>query len=201
MTQTTAAPADPPRRETPAIGPTDHELMARCRSGDADALARIVARWQRGVARTLARLAPASDVDDLCQEVFVRVHQARDRYRPVGCFSTWLFTIVTNVGRDAARRTRRKPLSTWGDREPPLAAPSAPHDPEMRLGVQAALAALPPELREVVALRHFAELTFAETAAVLGLPVSTVKSRFQSALDKLAWDLRRRGFDPQESER
>lgn len=177
---------------------TDHELMARCQSGDADALARIVARWQRSVARTLARMAPSADVEDLCQEVFVRVHQARQRYRPQGAFSTWLFAIVLNVGRDSARKARRRPTVAWEDWTEPACGDGEAHGRETRREVQAALAALPDELREVVALRHFAQLTFAETAAVLGVPCSTVKSRFQTALEKLTWELRRRGLDPKD---
>jgi RNA polymerase sigma-70 factor (ECF subfamily) len=179
--------------------------MQRCRLGDTAAFDELVRRWQRPIARVLGRLAaPKSDIDDLCQQVFVRVLLARERYRPEGAFSTWLYRIALNIARDAARRARWRslwqPLANQ-NHHPASTAPS-PEDAasreEIGRGVQEALASLPAKLREVLVLRHFGELTFADMAQVTGLPASTVKSRFRAGLEALRSELQRRGITEQE---
>jgi RNA polymerase sigma-70 factor (ECF subfamily) len=135
----------------------------------------------------------------MAQEVFLRVYGARDRYRGSGAFSTWLFRIVLNVARSAHRRRgRRRPPQPLDAREP--ASPAAGADEaveqeEQSRAVEAAVAALPPRLRDVLVLRQFGELTFAQVARVTGLPESTVKSRVRAALDRLRAELKRRGID------
>lgn len=188
------------------MDPSDHELMQRCRLGDTAAFDQLVRRWQGRIARVLGRLAaPQADIDDLCQQVFVRVLLARERYRPEGAFSTWLYKIALNTARDAARRGRWR--SMWqplGDHQnhqplsPELGPAETASREEVGRGVQEALAALPHKLREVVVLRHFGDLTFADVAQVMGLPTSTVKSRFRVALDQLRSELRRRGITEEE---
>src|SRR5262245_58689228 len=123
----------------------DADRMSRWQAGDADAFAELVARWQRPVARFLARLVDAGRVPDLTQDVFVRVLRAAPRYRPTAKFSTWLFTIALNVARDAGRRKRFEPA--------PLDDTAGPDDTErhdLAGAVAAAVAELPPPLREVV---------------------------------------------------
>lgn len=182
---------------------SDHELMERCRAGETAAFEQLVRRWEGRVARVLARLTGLNgEVDDLCQEVFVRILRALDRYEPCAAFSTWLYRIVLNVARDAGRRQRWRwrPL---GDHQPPghgqtpLASAS---QRELGQQVASALLVLPPALREALTLRHFAELTFAEIAAVTGVPASTMKSRVHAALTALRAELRRRGIDERELE-
>ena len=71
------------------------------------AFEQLVRRWEGPTGRILTRLAVSgADVDDLCQEVFLRVLGARGRYRASGAFSTWLYRIALNVARSAARRRR-----------------------------------------------------------------------------------------------
>ena len=183
---------------------SDHELMRRIRRGDAAAFETLVCRWQRPVCRVLARYAGRNgEVEDMSQEVFLRVYGARDRYRASRAFSTWLFRIVLNVARSAYRRRRREgqPLDPEQPVSSAATAPQTVEQQEQSRAVEAAVAALPPRLREVLVLKQFAELTFAEVAQVTGLPTSTVKSRVRAALDRLRVELKRRGIHEQEPNR
>ena len=185
-----------------SMSESDHELMRRVRRGDTSAFEELVRRWQRPVCRVLARYAGRNgEVEDLTQEVFLRVYGARDRYRARGAFSTWLFRIVLNVARSAKRRERRQWQSL--EEEPPgpkSAAVDVAGRQEQSRAVEEAIAALPPRLHDVLVLRQFGELTFAEVARITGLPAGTVKSRVRAALDRLRVELKRRGFYEQELE-
>lgn len=178
---------------------SDHDLMHRTRLGDSAAFETLVRRWERPVCRVLARYAGDNgEVEDLAQEVFLRVYAARDRYRTKGTFSTWLFRIVLNAARSAYRR--RRSWQSLEDQELPTTAASvdqAIQQAEQRRAVKAAICALPARLRDVLVLKQFGELTFAEVAQVTGLPASTVKSRVRAALERLRTELKRRGIDEQ----
>jgi RNA polymerase sigma-70 factor (ECF subfamily) len=180
---------------------SDHNLMRRCRDGDATAFDCLVARWWGPVQRILGRLAggPTAaggpDVDDLSQEVFLRVLAYRHSYAARATFATWLYRIALNVTRDAARRrTARRKLLDHTPREVAVESPlEAASRDEVRRQVSAALAGLPAKLREPLVLRHFGGLTFAEVADVLGEPVGTVRSRVALGLVRLREDLERHG--------
>lgn len=178
---------------------TDHELMSRSRE-NAASFDRLVERWQSRVRRALARLlGPSADVDDLSQEVFLRVYGARHRYQPRAAFSTWLYRIVLNVSRDARRRRwwHRKPLDfePVADEHAPIAETRRR---ETRRSVARALDRLSRSQRELIVLRHFTDLPFSEMSVVLGAPESTIKSRLRVALKKLHYELIRQGVVPEE---
>jgi RNA polymerase sigma-70 factor (ECF subfamily) len=175
---------------------SDHDLMRQCREGDAAAFEALVRRWEGKVGRMLAALAGRSDVDDLAQEVFVRVHLAKDRYRPEAAFSTWLYRIVLNVARDAGRKNRRRPerLESQQPADAQNSPPAATAQQEVVEKVNLAMDHLPDELRDVVMMKHYGELTFAEIAEVTGDPPSTVKSRMQAALVQLRGLLKKQGI-------
>ena len=180
----------------------DHELMRRCREGDFGALTELVDRWDGRVGRVLARLvASPADVDDLRQDVFLRVFRARHRYRARGAFSTWLYRIVLNVARDAARRRRPESLGSHEPRAHDEAAETLAERRELCGQVADALASLPETLREPLVLKHYSELTFAQVAEVSGVPVSTVKSRVGAALARLRGTLQRQGISHEELNR
>jgi RNA polymerase sigma-70 factor (ECF subfamily) len=200
---------------------SDHELMQQCRRGDSAAFERLVRRWEKPVAGILVRLVGSraqssrtpldavpgsangrSEIEDLSQDVFVRVLAARDRYRNTFAFSTWLYRIVLNVARDAARRRRTRWKRLISHR-PALHSETPPEvvgQKEVEQLIAEAISALPSQLREPLVLRHFAERTFAEVAQVMNLPLSTVKSRVQTALLKLRAELKNRGIDERELE-
>lgn len=182
---------------------SDHELMRQSADGDPAAFETLLRRWEPRVARLLNRLTGASrngaaaQIEDLSQEVFVRVLTARHRYRAEYAFSTWLYRIVLNVARDAGRRkrTQRKLL----DNHRPPGQAEVPDETaqwkEVEQCVAEALAELPKKWREPLVLRHYGGMTFQEVAETLGLPASTVKSRVRQGLLKLRAELKNRGID------
>jgi RNA polymerase sigma-70 factor (ECF subfamily) len=181
------------------MGHADAELMCRWRRGDAAAFAALVDRWQQPVARFLLRVSGRPDrVPDLTQEVFLRVLRAAPRYRESGRFSTWLFQIALNVARDAMRRGRNPPLPL-SDIPVDNAADDACERRELARAVDCAVAELPPQQREVLALRHDQGMSFEDMARVLGTPASTLKSRFAVALHRLRERLHELGWSFEES--
>jgi RNA polymerase sigma-70 factor, ECF subfamily len=177
---------------------TDHQLMQLSQQGDAAAFALIVERWQGPVARLVSQLlGPRVEVEDLCQEVFVRVLRARDRYRPTYAFSTWMYRIALNVARDFRRRQQSRPHMVSASLDVPSSSLSTIEvlaRGEEAETVSAALGALPDELREILVLKHFGQLSSGEIALITNLPPSTVKSRLQAALKRLRGELQHRGL-------
>lgn len=179
----------------------DAERIQRWQRGDRTAFEEIVRRWQQPVARFLGRLTGcASVVPDLCQEVFLRVYLAGNRYRDAGAFSTWLYRIALNVARDAARRRRHDPLPLSNHEPEAETEPAELHSERRELErlVSQALAELPESLRETLVLRHYEGMSFEDMARVLGTPASTLKSRFTAALARLRTRLQQLGWTCEE---
>ena len=171
---------------------TDAELIRHWREGQEEAFVELVRRWEQPLARFLSRLAAQPDqVADWLQETFLRVHRAGVRYQENGHFSSWLFQIALNVARDAARRQRPQQAL-------PEVEPSSPDSPAVELcerrerseRLTQAIAELPWPQREVLALRHDQGMKFEEISRLLGIPASTLKSRFAAALTQLRDRLR-----------
>ncbi len=184
---------------TSLLAATDEQMMWRVKSADdAQAFARLVARWQAPIQRLCARMTgDPHRAEDLCQGVFVRVFAARAHWEPRGKFSTFLWRIALNLCHDELRKTHRRgecsldALAEAGgggldllaaDDPPPDVQAQAQERGEM---VRRALLKLPPQYREVLALRHYERLKFHEIAAVLDIPEGTVKSRAAEALTQL----------------
>ncbi|HVS39381.1 MAG TPA: sigma-70 family RNA polymerase sigma factor [Gemmataceae bacterium] len=183
------------------MGTQDAEWMERWRRGDGAAFEALVERWRRPVARFLFRCTGRGDcVQDLCQEVFLRVYLSAGRYRESGAFPSWLFRIALNVARDVGRRWRRDPAPLNGmeplDRAP--AAETLCHRRELAAVLTRAAAELPEPMRVALALRHDEGLSFEEIGRLTGAPASTIKSRFAAALTRLRARLEQLGFGPEE---
>jgi RNA polymerase sigma-70 factor (ECF subfamily) len=191
---------------------SDHELMMCCSRGDSEAFTMLVRRWERPVGGILSRLGSTQsgnksspDIEDLTQDVFLRVLSACERYHNGCAFSTWIYRIALNVSRDAFRRNRtqrkllgnHKQSTTVSRCELPE---SIVQKQELEQNISQALDELSPKLRDPLVLKHFGELTFTEVAEITGLPLGTVKSRVQAGLLQLQSELKRRGIDEQELE-
>ena len=179
------------------------------RRGDPDAYAALVRRHAPAAVRTATFLGAGADVEDVVQEAFVKAYRALDRYREGSAFRPWLLRIVANetrnLHRSAGRRAARE-ARAWEQVAPLLAAhPGAPASAgrsgrddtaealersERRAELVAALGRLATPYREVVTCRYLLELDEDETAAVLGRPRGTVKSRLHRGLRALEADLR-----------
>lgn len=143
----------------------------------------------RRYARVLTRDAALADdlVQDCLERAITRWHQRRDG----GDAQTWLFTILHNLASNQRRRSARRGLHIPVDE---VAQAGLARPPEQAFGlerndVQAALDRLPDDLRAVVLLVSIEELSYADTARVLGIPVGTVMSRLSRARRRLREDL------------
>jgi RNA polymerase sigma-70 factor, ECF subfamily len=167
--------------------------------GDPAAFATLVRRWQQPLARFLAGMMGRIDlVEDLCQEVFLRVFLARSRYRETGAFASWLYRIARNVAKDALRR-RRGQAKRLGNQEFKVTTPRAEArctQQELADAILGALAELPWEVREVVVLRHYQEMNFKDIAELTGVPASTLRYRFELGMSRLRKHLEQRGWGP-----
>jgi RNA polymerase sigma-70 factor, ECF subfamily len=171
----------------------DGELVRRAQEGDVDAYAALLGLHQDAARRLAAVLGSVGDADEVVQDAFVKAWYALGRFRRDAPFRPWLLRIVANEARNRRRAAGRRAgheLRFATDRAvaPGEAAPSpeaAVLVTEARRSVAAALAGLPDGLRDAVACRHLLGLDERETAAVLGVPRGTVKSRTARGLRRL----------------
>jgi RNA polymerase sigma-70 factor (ECF subfamily) len=170
----------------------DEELLREWQQGSAGALEALVQRHHAPLLAHLIRLT--GDVflaEDLTQETFVRLVRESHTYRYPRSFKPWFYTIARHLARNHWQSAYRRHVyvdtdTASADRPSGQLDPSAWFERlEQREGLQAALAHLSFEQREVLSLRYGQELSVEETAAVLGVHAGTVKSRSFNALRRL----------------
>jgi RNA polymerase sigma-70 factor (ECF subfamily) len=164
----------------------DHDLVARARGGDVAAYEDLVRRYQ-GIATRVARMVAGSDAEDVAQEAFVRAYKALGSFREGAPFRPWLLRIVVNLSHNAVRaRGRQERVIARVPAAPPAAAAEdAAILSDERRRLLDALRILPERDRTVLTCRYLEGLSEAETGAVLGCRIGTVKSRTSRALDRL----------------
>lgn len=186
----------------PDMEASDTELMKSLAAGDDLALNALMLRWKDRVAAFLFRMtAHQESAADLAQETFVKLYQARTRYRPDGKFSTYLFAIASNLGRNHARWKKRHPtisLDAEGEgnfclaeavdpgQTPEEAAASA----ERMRCINQAFQALPNDLREAMTLFIHEGMGYAEIAAVAGCSAKAAETRIYRARQILKQNLK-----------
>jgi RNA polymerase sigma-70 factor (ECF subfamily) len=174
------------------MGPSDEDakdvsLMQLVGAGDAVAFEELVERHQRLVVGTVARmLGNNSEVEDIAQQVFVRVWRSAKRYVPRAKFTTWLLKITRNlVFNELRRRSRHSQMSLQvesEDEERPIKderamAPDASLlEQELQRAIESAIAQLPETQRMAVVLRRYEDLSYEQIAEVLDQSVPAVKS-------------------------
>jgi RNA polymerase sigma-70 factor (ECF subfamily) len=158
----------------------ESELVAACVKGEPDAYRELLARYRRS-AVTLAfqMLGNAEDAEDVAQEAFVRVFQAIPHFRRQASFSTWLYRIVTNLC--LGRKRRARPTVQLDAVHEPRAAHCTSRCVTEGILARQVLAAIPAEMRVILLLREQEELSYAEIADALDLPMGTVRSRLSKA--------------------
>lgn len=165
----------------------DVRLMQLVSAGETVAFEELVERHQRLVLGTVARmLGSNSDVEDIAQEVFVRVWKSAKRYVPRAKFTTWLLKITRNlVFNELRRRSRHAQLPLQVDPEKEerpmrderaLAPDASLLERELQRAIETAIAQLPKNQRMAVVLRRYDELSYEEIAEVLDQSVPAVKS-------------------------
>ena len=168
------------------------DLIRRCQTGDEEAFAALFHQYKNLVYKTAyLMLDSADEAEDVLQEVFLQVHRSLSTFEPSkGAFTTWLYRVTVN--HCLSRRRKRRLLIISLEKVPPLALtehPSFQDRLEDEEAVRQALSQLSEKLRAVVILRHYLELSYAEIAQILNIPVGTVKSRLNLALKTLRKEL------------
>ena len=179
--------------------PTDDgELFARAQRGDTAAYEEIVQRYQQVAFRTAYVITgSAADAEDAAQDGFVKAYRALASFRPGAEPRPWLLRIVANEARNRVRSAGRRyhlelrlaDVSRPGGAAPSPEAAAVAADDRRRL--LRLVNALSDEDRLVIASRYFLELSGEETAAALGIPEGTVKSRLSRALARLRTSVER----------
>lgn len=173
---------------------TEQELVAAARSGDPDAFARLVESNQTKVYNLAYRMTGnPEDAADLTQEAFLNAWRGLARFGGQSAFSTWLYRLTSNACIDFLRRQgRRETLSMTveenGDEARQAERPDERWSPERELerreakeALEAGLAALSPDHRQVLLLRELEGQSYSEIAQSLALEEGTVKSRIARA--------------------
>ncbi|HVW86786.1 MAG TPA: sigma-70 family RNA polymerase sigma factor [Bryobacteraceae bacterium] len=166
----------------------DADLIARVRRGDIEAFNHLVSRWEKRVFNYLLRLTGNPDDSlDLSQDVFLKAYQNIRKLDDTARFGPWLFRIAHNEAYSLFRKRRPEVDSEDANFIEREAAPGIA--PDLSVAVNVALDRLNPEQREAVVLKVYQGFKFDEMAEILGIPVSTIKSRLYTALDLLKLEL------------
>lgn len=179
---------------------TDEQLVELAVSENAEAFGEIVKRWERKIfALCYGMLDREEDARDAAQETFISAFKNLSRFRGEAKVSSWLHRIAVNQCLTKRRRSKTR-SETFLDEEkneeekyfvaPPNQSPSKQFEQgEKQYKVRQALNSLPTELRQVIVMKEFEEMTFQEIAETLELPLSTVKSRVYTGLKQMRMKL------------
>jgi RNA polymerase sigma-70 factor (ECF subfamily) len=176
---------------------SDEELIIRVQSGDSSAFDILVDRFKVRLFNYLYRMVGNRDeAEELAQETFVKAFIHADKYKTIAKFSTWLYTIGTNLVRNRIRSRKRAPqfLSLWqrdGDSETnerPIDLPDRSRQPDSQFNdkelegiINDAIGRIPEKYRTSFILREINQLSYEEIAAATGLKLGTVRSRINRA--------------------
>lgn len=182
----------------------DQALVERAQGGDQHAFDQLVTKYQRKLGRLLSRfIRDPAEVEDVAQEAFIKAYRALPSFRGDSAFYTWLYRIGINTAKNyLVAQGRRAPTSTEFDSEEAETFESADqlrdiNTPESLLlskqigqTVNAAMDALPEELRTAIVLREIEGLSYEEIASMMDCPIGTVRSRIFRAREAVASKLR-----------
>ncbi|MCK6414142.1 MAG: RNA polymerase sigma factor RpoE [Giesbergeria sp.] len=194
-----------PTPTLPQDSPTDSDLLLveRTVAGDLRAYDLLVIKYQRRIERLIGRMVRDSDlVQDIAQETFLRAYRALHQFRGEAQFYTWLYRIAVNTAKKALMDLRRDPvvfegaLRTDGEENETSRIgpePISEETPETVLAAQeiaaavnAAMEALPEDLRQAVTLRELEGLSYEEIATAMECPIGTVRSRIFRAREAIS---------------
>ena len=179
---------------------TDKELVIRCQKGDRHSFRQLYRRYQQKVRSTLYQLCGSQVLDDLVQEVFLRVWKGLPLLRKPEHFSTWVYRITWNVATDTRRqfaKREQEKISAYNIASPTETKNSENNSDLIQLHyqdlVQRGLQTLNLEHRVVLILHDLEDLPQKEVAQILNIPVGTVKSRLFHARKTMRQFLQQQG--------
>ncbi len=174
---------------------TDAQLVERTLLGETDAFGVLVRRWERPIYSLAVRMIGRDeDAHDICQETFLSAYRNLKSFRGESKFSSWLYRIAINCCHSKLRRQSDKIDISIDQQTEDVGFEVADHRVDLAETfereqtatlVRKALAALPPDMRQVIIMKEYEGLKFHEIADVLGIPVSTVKTRLYTGLTYL----------------
>ena len=181
---------------------TDEQLVELAVSRDREAFSEIVRRWERKIfALCFGMLGREDDARDAAQETFIAAYRNLANFRGEAKVSSWLHRIAVNQCLTTKRRAKTRSEEFLDDDDgseervfiaPMHNSPSRKAEQGERLKlVRTAVSSLPTELRQVVVMKEFEDMTFQEISETLEVPLSTVKSRLYTALKQLKMKLER----------
>jgi RNA polymerase sigma-70 factor, ECF subfamily len=185
---------------------TDEVIVERALGGDAEAFGELVRRWERRIfALAYGMLGREEDARDATQETFLAAFRSLRGFRGEAKVSSWLHRIAVNQCLTRQRRAKVRSESALDADDDGAAQVAAPLEQsparvvegrQRTAAVRRALNGLPVDLRQIVVMKEFEELTFREIAEALDLPLSTVKSRLYTGLKQLEMRLAKFGDEP-----
>src|SRR6266576_6379149 len=184
----------------------DEQMVERALSGDPEAFGEIVRLWERRIfALAFGMLGREEDARDATQETFLAAFRNLRGFRGEAKVSSWLHRIAVNQCITRQRRAKvRNEAALEDEQERDAAKFSAPvsfspartvESRQITEAVRCAVNSLPVDLRQIVVMKEFEELTFREIADTLDLPLSTVKSRLYTAMKQLQMRLQKFGSE------
>jgi len=176
----------------------DSKLVRRVQQGDKRAFDLLVLKYQHRVRAIVSRyIQDHGEVDDVVQESFIKAYRALGDFRGDSQFYTWLYRIAVNTAKNFLVARSRRPPASDVDLEDAehfvgnegiidLDTPeNLAQCDELRAVVEAAIRALPEDLRVAITLREFEGLSYEDIARVMGCPVGTVRSRIFRAREAI----------------
>lgn len=195
-----------PTSPTDSPGNSDALLVERCVAGDQKAFELLVIKYQRRVQRLVGRMVRDVDlVEDITQETFIRAYRALAQFRGDAQFYTWLYRIAVNTAKKALMDLKRNPTvlensfkseddDETSHLENELTSTETPEallaSREIAEMVNAAMDALPDELRQAISLREIDGLSYEEIAELMACPMGTVRSRIFRAREAISQKIR-----------
>ena len=176
MSEPTPSHSNPAGRETPGdAGVSDEQLMLAFSKGSADSFSELFARYKQPIFGFFRRRVFESAHEELTQETFLALFRSAARYQPRALFRTYLYAISFKI----LRAYRRKAVfrATFFGQRTSVPEPGKHDATESALWVRRAVEKLDPIDREILLLREFEQLSYAEIADLLELPLNTVRSR------------------------
>ena len=177
---------------------SDEQLIAQVQQGQKRAFDELVRRYKNRLYSFILRMvADPVEAEELAQDTLIRAYIHADKYREIARFSTWLFTIATNLVRNRVRQRKRRPQTIpldpapLDDDERPVDPPDLRADPSLKvegeeLGriIAEATSRIPEKYRIPFLLREVEQLSYEEIQQVTGLKLGTVRSRINRARNR-----------------